>query len=217
MYQFSFIILTFSKSILASMLDPERPHSIPSSPISIQSDGDSIFGESAPIFGHHSTICELPDTIPDPGPGFLTPICKLRGPATSSEDEDLSVQSLDRTGSLVDSDSLDHAAQCKFEQWVARSAKWIEACLAVIALDPMMAANLVQRDVIEYGDDCSGARAPYEALCQFVTKLRQTAFSSIRLHDNFASECPGSDGDGPRAFIAAQCPPRHYVFHCASW
>ena len=63
------------------------------------------------------------------------------------------------------------------------------------------------RTSIQYGDDCSGARAPLEALCQLVTKLATAAKIEIYLEDKFASECPGADGDGPRAFMHAQRAP----------
>ena len=75
------------------------------------------------------------------------------------------------------------------------------------ALSLKQKQNLQLRTSIRYGDDCSGASAPLEALCQLVTKLATAAKIEIDLEDKFASECPDTDGDGPRAFIHAQWAP----------
>ena len=71
------------------------------------------------------------------------------------------------------------------------------------SLNPFQRSNLLLRQLVQYGDDCSGARAPLEALCQLVARL-ECEGCSMNIEDVFASECPGKDGDGPRAFIDAQ-------------
>ena len=64
------------------------------------------------------------------------------------------------------------------------------------AFSPNQRLNLQLRTSIKFCDDCSGARAPYEALCQLVTKLAIEDIV-IDIEDMFASNCPGTDGDGP--------------------
>ena len=104
--------------------------------------------------------------------------------------EDLSIQSLC---------SVTGASESQYSQ-VREEIMW--ASLVMSSLNPIQKSNVYCRRVIRYGDDCSGARGPLEALRQFATKL-----SGVHLVDAFASECPGSNGDGPRAFIDAQCNP----------
>ena len=155
------------------MLNPEAPHSIPSSPISVRSD--------------------ITDEDPIHAAEFADPSVK---------------STLDQTGSEDDSHFEKHCSNFKhakeLQEHVIGSSTWTS--IVVGSLTPSQKSNLKQRRLIEYGDDCSGARAPYEALCQFVTKLAQEGIV-VRIQNKFASECPGSDGDGPRAFIEAQCHP----------
>ena len=91
------------------------------------------------------------------------------------------------------------------EQHTFNSSHWTSVVFG--ALDSQQKANLRRRRHIQYGDDCSGARAPYEALRQFVALLQRNCFPKVSIEDMFASECPGHDGDGPRTFINMQCRP----------
>ena len=123
---------------------------------------------------------------------------------------------LDRIGSsagdesLFDTDYLRdqiHALnQTEFLEHVTCNSHW--ATIVYGALNSLQRANLECRRKIQNGDDCSGARAAYEALCQFVTLLRQKGIPMVPIEDMFASECPGCDGDGPRTFINMQCRPK---------
>lgn len=80
--------------------------------------------------------------------------------------------------------------------------------VVVDTLNLQQRTNLLFKEEIRYGDDCSGARGPYEALCQLVTKLCHVGLTkTICIRDVFASEHPGKAGDGPRKFINAQCRP----------
>jgi site-specific DNA-cytosine methylase len=122
---------------------------------------------------------------------------------------------LDRTGSsagdesLFDTDYLRdqiHALnQAEFLEHVTCNSHW--ATIVYGALNSLQRANLECHRKIQYGDDCSGARAPYEALCQLVTLLRHKGIPMVPIEDMFASECPGCEGDGPRTFINMQCRP----------
>ena len=194
---------------LASMLDPERPHSIPSSPISVLSDDDlpetASDDDSVPIFdrGPHRLIRCLRQHLAD---AETVPA----DPPSAHAASDPSVCLLDRTGSSADDSAfetqysalrLDPAALLEH----VTSNSWTS--VVVGAMNPLQTSNLLLRQEIRYGDDCSGARAPYEALCQLVTFLDHNSISSVPIEDMFASECPGPDGDGPRSFIDAQCNP----------
>jgi hypothetical protein len=122
---------------------------------------------------------------------------------------------LDRTGSSAGDESLFDTEylreqiydlnQTEFREQVIGNSHWTSVVFG--ALNSLQTANLVCRQEIQYGDDCSGARAPYEALCQFVTLLRHKGIPMVPIEDMFASECPGRDGDGPRTFINMQCRP----------
>ena len=92
------------------------------------------------------------------------------------------------------------------------SNAWASAVVSV--LDSRQIENLMLRSTggISYGDDCSGARAALEALKQFVDALSRKVDITIPIDDKFASEAPGKDGDGARAFIDVQCPPQ-IMFH----
>ena len=81
----------------------------------------------------------------------------------------------------------------------ARAVTWAEA-----TLDELQQAQKLHHLnwKIWYGDDCSGARAPLEALQQLRSRLRARG-AAFEIVDKFASECPGKDGDGPRSFIQA--------------
>ena len=59
----------------------------------------------------------------------------------------------------------------ELKEHVSCSSTWTS--VVVESLTVIHKSNLMLRNVIQYGDDCSGARALYEALCQFVTKLYQ--------------------------------------------
>ena len=80
---------------------------------------------------------------------------------------------------------------------------WTEAVWA--ELKQAQKLNNIKK-IISYGDDCSGARGPLEALQQLQStfRAREGAFDII---DRFASECPGKEGDGPRKFIQARYKP----------
>ncbi len=122
---------------------------------------------------------------------------------------------LDQTGSsagdesLFDTDYLRDQIhdlnQTEFLEHVTCNSHW--ATIVYGALNSLQRANVECHRKIQYGDDCSGARAPYEALCQFVTLLRHKGIPMVPIEDMFASECPGCDGDGPRTFINMQCRP----------
>ena len=221
MIQSFHLFLANSNSV--AMLDPEKPHIVSSDdedlPISVSSndepqaaDKDIVApdDEDLPIFGPGFPAESPADTIP----GFpaesadslsTLQIANLIGPGFPAESADPSVKSIDRTGSDTDGE-FDSCVDHSMFRWqhFACSDSWTSKVYD--SLSTLQIANLIQRGTIEYGDDCSGARAPLEALCQFMTKL---AKEDIILHikDKFASESPGPDGDGPRKFIAVQCPP----------
>ena len=82
---------------------------------------------------------------------------------------------------------------------------WTDAVLA--SLSDAQRGNLATRLEISYGDDCSGARSPLEALHQFLSALKEHDGINIRVRDVFASEAPGRPGEGPRAFIRERFAP----------
>ena len=196
------------------MLDPAQPHSIPSSPISVESacSHQDLFGaaDSVPIF--QAVADAAADTVPwDPTVGCEAHAAEdaLGGCAASSEDP--SVELLDRTGSSAEDESYTQYSKLRstqnleeLQEHVIGSSTWTS--VVVDSLNQQQRSNLMLRREIRYGDDCSGARAPYEALCQLVTRLGHAGIE-VPIEDMFASECPGRNGDGPRAFIEAQCPP----------
>ena len=182
------------------MLSPYRPHFIPSSPHSVQSSKQDVDAEadSVPIFGFGDAEAE---TVP----GVVHGRCVAR--AASSEDP--SSNFWDRTGSsesVVDESQYSQLRSDEGlkqpEEIVRGPSSW--ASLVMESLDPIQKSNFLCRKVIRYGDDCSGARGPLEALCQCSTNLHQNNMG-VPIQDVFASECPGRNGDGPRAFIDAQC------------
>ena len=201
------ICLPITRSMLANsnsvaMLDPEKPHIVSSDdedlPISVSSNDE-------PQAADKDIVSPDDEDLPIFGPGFPAESPADTIPGFPAESADPSVKSIDRTGSDTD-DEFDSCVDHSMFRWqhFACSDSWTSKVYD--SLSTLQIANLIQRGTIEYGDDCSGARAPLEALCQFMTKL---AKEDIILHikDKFASECPGPDGDGPRKFIAVQCPP----------
>ena len=202
----------FRSNYLASMigLDPSRPHDVLSDDdaISVASDppeaavetgsapdlgAGSVLAEHAPSSSSRQSVCFFVETgsAPDLGAGSV-----LAEPIPPT---DLAVLATDLTIVPKDLSVLDRATT----KAVVVNA-W--ASIVVDTLSPLQMDNLRSRQEIRYGDDCSGARAPYEALSQFVTLLDQAGIS-MTIEDMFASECPGPDGDGPRKFIDAQCNP----------
>ena len=196
-------------------MDPFQPHYIPSSPQSIcSSDGvDTLFGlaDSLPLFPDLDALMEsVPGdafmqqpvhpsvqlSIGRTGPDWRA--AHVAGYSDPSPVDGLasSLQETGYTDLRSDVDGLvDHVVR---QQW------W---SVAVRELTPEQLVNLRLRKELQYGDDCSGARAPYEALVQLVTKLLQEKVADICICDRFASECPGTEGDGPRQFIQAQNQP----------
>ncbi len=118
---------------------------------------------------------------------------------------------LDRTGSIAGDESYFDTEYLREAILRLEQTAFLEHVIAnswtsvvVGALNFLQTSNLLLRREIQYGDDCSGARAPYEALCQFVTLLRHKGIPMVPIEDMFASECPGCEGDGPRTFINMQ-------------
>ena len=208
--------------MLASILDPEQPHSIQSSPISVFSDDADqdlpeaaealpdaetwqVLIDSVPIFANDLADAE---TVPDIELLLASVHCWTRAHAA----EEPSVCLLDRTGSSDEDDveiqysNLRSTQNLKeLNEHVTGSSTWTS--IVVCTLNPVQTSNLLLHTSIQYGDDCSGAKAPYEALCQLVTRLCHEGIASVPIEDMFASECPGPDGDGPRAFIEAHLSP----------
>ena len=184
-------------------MDPFRPHHVPSSPQSISSsDGDeTLFGlaDSLPLFPDPASISE---TVP-------------ADPAQLMQQAKAAHLSIPEESSLQETGYSDLRCDPDGQQWLSEysdveinhvvSQQWLSA--VVRSLTVRQLANLRLRDELRYGDDCSGARAPFEALIQVLTKLDLEAHADMRLCDKFASECPGTDGDGPRQFIEAQSKP----------
>ena len=140
-----------SVAFVASMLDPERPHSIPSSPISVFSDDDqasdlpeaaeALPGDSVPIFANDLADAE---TVPeDPT------VCLLdRGGFEAHAAENPSVCLLDGTGSSAEDESCFETQYSKLrstqnleelKEHVIGSSTWTTFVLA--ALNPLQTSN----------------------------------------------------------------------------
>jgi site-specific DNA-cytosine methylase len=175
------------------MSDPHAPHFVPSSPCCIDSsDAETdlfddvpadVTADSRPIFGTELADAETVH------PSIQSQIGLDRSnwtyPDSSFETQYLKLRS---TKVL---EEIQYGEATPWTQWLMDS------------LNHLQRANLLMRQLVRYGDDCSGARAPLEALCQLVTRLELEG-CSMNIEDLFASECPGKAGDGPRAFIDAQ-------------
>mgnify|MGYP003333673834 CR=1 FL=1 len=206
-------------------MDPCHPHYVPSSPQSIcSSDGiESLFGlaDSLPIFPDATSMLE---TVPADLSRYH-PSVQPTGPEEESS-LSLGIQSQWNPISAGESSlstvgqQLASAEESTEYSYLRRDLarrdlaglvhhvvgqQWLS--VAVRALTAGQLANLGRRTELLYGDDCSGARAPYEALVQVLTKLFQENLADIIICDKFASECPGHEGDGPRQFIRVQTDP----------
>ena len=133
---------------------------------------------------------ELPHLIPNSPISILVSddeqLLEIACDVPESMPKDPSVCFMDRTRpSALHSDLLDNVEHANANSWTS---------IVVGALTPKQRANLLSRQKLQYGDDCSGARAAYEALRQRAASLRHNGIASVTIEDMFASEWPGTKG-----------------------
>ena len=159
--------------------DPYAPHVVPSSPHSVQSSNQD--GDSEPIFG----FCDAEVETRSVAGGVhgrrdveasRRRLCqRLRQCLALSEDP--SINFCDRTGSSLDSQLRSNEDLKQPEEIAHCKSAW--ASFVVESLDTIQKSNFMRRKVIRYGDDCSGARGPFDALCKCSMNL---CMNSMEVH-----------------------------------